>query len=128
MSDSERARRGLQRVARWQTRWGARAAMILIAMAGLSSCDDDPKGTSLVVESDTRWRGTIIGSGVSREDRSGDYHLRIGNGTVCWELTKMTHAGYLRTYVVSGQSITGPNRRAETTVTDSGATVHGCNR
>lgn len=105
-----------------------RHAIATTLALALSGCADDPIGTSVVVESDTRWSGTFIGANVQRLDTNGNFHLRTGNGTVCWELTKLTRKGFLRTFVVNGQTVTGPGRRAETMVTDSGATAHGCNR
>ncbi|MBW3570846.1 MAG: hypothetical protein KY467_07055 [Gemmatimonadetes bacterium] len=108
----------------------SRSVFVLALAFATTAGDCDPTDpyvkSRLMIESNTRWEGVIIGAGVERLDAQGDDTWTFGRGQVCWEFRKKTSGGYLRAYLAPGSTYTGSTRRAFAETADSAGTVHGC--
>jgi hypothetical protein len=94
-------------------------AYVGLAAVLLSACDLD---TTLVVESDTVWAGTIDDRPVSGR---GNTEFDI-DGTVCWRLSKQSSAGILRAYAEKESTFGGSSAFGVQQTTSPGGVVEGC--
>ena len=99
-----------------------RASWGLVVLAFLMGCG----GTTLVVESDTSWAGTVQGYGTISGRLRAEYDLGDPNGQ-CWTVSKTTEAGTLRVYSKTSEWFgLGTEVSGESTTTQSLGTVTGC--
>jgi hypothetical protein len=83
-------------------------------------------GTTLVVDSDTSWTGSVDGYGAISGRLSAEYDLRAGGGQ-CWTVSKATEAGTLRVYSKTSEWFgLGTEVNGESTTTQPMGTVTGC--
>lgn len=83
-------------------------------------------GTTLVVESDTSWAGSVDGSGAIAGRYRAEYDLAGAAGT-CWTVSKTTEAGTLRVYSRTSEWFgLGDEVSGESTTTEPMGTVTGC--
>ena len=79
-------------------------------------------GTTLVVDSDTSWAGTVDGYGAISGRLRAEYELEDAGGR-CWTVSKTTEAGTLRVYSRQ-ERVVRPRERGERRVHDHGAHGH----
>jgi hypothetical protein len=99
-----------------------RAPYSLALLVLLTACG----GTTLVVESDTSWAGTVDGFGPISGRLKAEYDLGDASGK-CWTISKTTEAGTLRVYSKTSEWFgLGNQVSGESTTTDPMGTVTGC--
>jgi hypothetical protein len=83
-------------------------------------------GTTLVVESDTSWSGSVDGFGPVAGRFKAEYDLGDASGK-CWTVSKATEAGTLRVYSKTSEWFgLGDQVSGESTTTQPMGTVTGC--
>jgi hypothetical protein len=83
-------------------------------------------GTTLVVESDTSWAGTVDGFGPISGRLAAEYDLQDAAGK-CWTVSKVTEAGTLRVYAKTSEWFgLGTEVSGDLTTTQPRGTVVGC--
>ena len=83
-------------------------------------------GTTLVVESDTSWAGSVDGYGAISGRFRTEYDLGDA-GRSCWTVSKTTEAGRLRVYSKTSEWFgLGDEVSGESTTTQPMGTVTGC--
>ena len=83
-------------------------------------------GTTLVVESDTSWAGSVDGYGSIAGRFRTEYDLGDADGN-CWTVSKTTEAGTLRVYSKTSEWFgLGDQVSGESTTTEPMGTVVGC--
>jgi hypothetical protein len=83
-------------------------------------------GTTLVVESDTSWAGSVDGYGAISGRLRAEYDLGDAAGK-CWTVSKATEAGTLRVYSKTSEWFgLGNQVSGESTTTQPMGTVTGC--
>ena len=83
-------------------------------------------GTTLVVESDTSWAGTVEGYGPISGRLRAEYDLGDAAGR-CWTVSKATEAGTLRAYSRTSEWFgLGSQVSGESTTTRPMGAVTGC--
>jgi hypothetical protein len=83
-------------------------------------------GTTLVVESDTSWAGSVDGFGAISGRFKAEYELHDADGK-CWTVSKTTEAGTLRVYSKTSEWFgLGDQVSGESTTTEPMGTVTGC--
>jgi hypothetical protein len=83
-------------------------------------------GTTLVVQSDTSWAGSVDGYGAISGRLRAEYDLGDGAGR-CWTVSKATEAGTLRVYSKTSEWFgLGNEVSGESTTTQPMGTVTGC--
>jgi len=99
-----------------RTPWG------LAVLACVIGCG----GTTLVVDSDTAWAGSVDGYGAISGRFRAEYDLGAGSGH-CWTVSKATAAGTLRVYSKTSEWFgLGNEVSGESTTTQPMGTVTGC--
>ena len=97
---------------------------LLSAVLLLCACDK----TTLVVESDTSWAGSVGDSQVKGRD---DRRIELANvkEDICWSIAKTTSAGTLRAYAEDDTWFgLGSQVDGESTTTAPSGKVEGCAR
>lgn len=83
-------------------------------------------GTTLVVDSDTSWAGTVGGYGPISGRLRAEYDLTDA-AKQCWTVAKMTEAGTLRVYAKTSEWFgLGDEVSGEATTTEPMGSVTGC--
>ena len=83
-------------------------------------------GSTLVVDSDTSWAGSVDGYGAISGRLRAEYDLGAGAGH-CWTVSKATEAGTLRVYSDRSEWFgLGNEVSGESTTTEPMGTVTGC--
>jgi hypothetical protein len=83
-------------------------------------------GTTLVVESDTSWAGSVDGYGAISGRLKAEYDLGDA-GHACWTVSKSTEAGRLRVYSKTSEWFgLGDEVSGESTTTQPMGTATGC--
>jgi hypothetical protein len=99
-----------------------RASWGLVVLALLMGCG----GTTLVVESDTSWAGSVDRYGAIAGRLRAEYDLGDAAGT-CWTVSKTTEAGTLRAYAKTSEWFgLGDEVSGESTTTQANGVVTGC--
>jgi hypothetical protein len=99
-----------------------RASWSLALLAFVLGCG----GTTLVVDSDTSWAGTVDGYGPISGRLKAEYDLQDAGGR-CWTVSKATEAGTLRVYSKRSEWFgLGTEVSGEATTTEPMGTVTGC--
>jgi hypothetical protein len=99
-----------------RTRLGL-ALLVLLAGCG---------GTTLVVESDTSWAGSVDGVGAISGSYRAEYDLGDADGK-CWTVSKTSEAGTLRVYSKTSEWFgLGDQVSGNSTTTVPMGTVTGC--
>jgi hypothetical protein len=99
-----------------------RAPWSLAVLACMMGCG----GTTLVVDSDTSWAGSVDGYGTIAGHLKAEYDLPAGGGQ-CWTISKATEAGTLRVYSKTSEWFgLGNEVSGESTTTQPMGTVTGC--
>jgi hypothetical protein len=98
--------------------WG----VVVLVLPLLMGCG----GTTLVVESDTSWAGSVEGYGAISGRLKAEYDLGDAAGA-CWTVSKTTEAGTLRVYAETSQWFgLGNQVSGEATTAQAMGTVTGC--
>jgi hypothetical protein len=101
-----------------------RTRYTLALLALLTACG----GTTLVVDSDTSWAGSVDGYGSIAGRLRAEYDLNDGAGR-CWTVSKTTEAGTLRVYSTTSEWFgLGEEVSGESTTTQPMGSVTGCAR
>jgi hypothetical protein len=83
-------------------------------------------GTTLVVNSDTSWAGSVAGYGTISGQGSAEYDIESGSGS-CWTVSKLTEAGTLRVYAKQSEWFgIGEEVGGEAATTSPLGSVTGC--
>jgi hypothetical protein len=83
-------------------------------------------GTTLVVDSDTSWAGTVGGYGAISGRLRAEYDLADA-ANQCWTVSKTTEAGTLRVYASTSEWFgLGDEVNGEATTTQPMGSVTGC--
>jgi hypothetical protein len=99
-----------------------RAHWGLAVLAFVAGCG----GTTLVVDSDTSWAGSVDGYGAISGRLEAQYDLGDA-GKECWTVSKTTDAGTLRVYSKTSQWFgLGDEVSGESTTAQPMGTVTGC--
>jgi hypothetical protein len=99
-----------------------RARFGLTLLVLLTGCG----GTTLVVESDTSWAGSVDGFGSISGRFRAEYDLGDADGK-CWTVSKTTEAGTLRAYSKTSEWFgLGNQVSGESKTTEPMGTVTGC--
>jgi len=99
-----------------RTPWGL-AVLVLATGCG---------GTTLVVESDTSWAGSVDGYGAISGRLKAEYDLGDAAGR-CWTVAKTTEAGTLKAYSKTSEWFgLGDEVNGESATTEPMGTITGC--
>ena len=94
----------------------------LACLALVTSCG----GTTLVVDSDTSWAGTVGGFGPISGRLRAEYDLADA-ANQCWTVSKTTEAGTLRVYAITSEWFgLGDEVNGEGLTTEPLGSVTGC--
>lgn len=99
----------------------ARSFAAITAAVVLVGCGE----RSLRVESDTRWSGTMEGTGGRVFEGHGNASFPIRGGKVCWRFAKETEEGALRVYAKYPSRL-GNDRIGDATTSAPYGVVSGC--